>query len=84
MYYGKMIQWVTHFELEIRNLHVVLRQLIRVEEYAGEGKLHSSTIFKAQLQEVITKIYTRIKEYKFRISTSHIRVELLSQIIRCF
>ena len=38
------------------------------------------TLSQAQLQEEITEIHTKMEDYEFPISTSHIRVELLSQI----
>ena len=57
-----------------------MKQFIKIAEYAREGKLHPSTISKAQLQEVITEIHTKMEDYEFPIPISHIRVELLSQI----
>ena len=53
---------------------------MKITEYAREGKLHPSTISKTQLQEVITEIHTKMEDYEFSISTSHMRVQLLSQI----
>ena len=58
----------------------MLKQFIKTIEYAREGKLHPSTISKAQLQEVITEIHIKMDDYEFPIPTSHIGVELLSQI----
>ena len=43
-------------------------------------QINPSTISKAQLQEVITEIHTKMEDYDFPIPTSHLRVELLSQI----
>ena len=80
MYYEKMIQWSTHLELKLEYLCEILKQYIEITEYAREGKLHPSTISKAQLQEVITEIHTKMEDYEFPIPTSHLRVELLSQI----
>ena len=80
MYYEKIIQWSTHLELKFEQLHEILKQFIKITEYAREGKLHPSTISKAQLQKVITEIHTKMEEYEFPIPTSYIRVELLSQI----
>ena len=67
-------------ELKLEHLHEKLKQFIKITEYAREGKLYPSTISKAQPQEIITEIHTKIEDYKFPIPTSHIRVELLSQI----
>ena len=76
----KMIQWSTHLELKSEHLYEIIKQFIKITEYAREGKLHPSTISKAQLQEVITEIHTKMEGYEFPIPTSHIRVELLSHI----
>ena len=69
-------------QLEIINeyLNEIIKKFIKITEYAREGKLHPSTISKAQLQEVITKIHTKMENYEFSIPTLHNRVELLSQI----
>ena len=80
MHYEKMIQWSTHWELKLENLYEIIKQFIKITEYAREGKLHPSTISKAQLLEVITEIHTKMEDYEFPIPTSHIRVELPSQI----
>ena len=80
MYYEKMIQWPTHLKLKLEHLQETLKQFIKITEYEREGKLHPSTISKAQLQGVITEIHTKMEDYEFPIPTSHIRVELLSQI----
>ena len=80
MYYEKMIQWSTHLELKLENLHGVIKQIIKITEYTREGKLHPSTISKSQLQEVITELHTKMEYYKFPIPTSHTRAEFLSQI----
>ena len=80
MYYEKMIQWSTHLELKLEHLYEIIKQFIRITEYAREGKLHPSIISKVQLQEVITEIHTEMEDYKLPIPTSHLRVELLSQI----
>ena len=82
MYYEKMSQWSTYLELKLEHLYEIIKQFIKITEYAREGKLHPSTISKAQLQEVITEIHTKMEDYEFPIPTSHIRVELLSQIGR--
>ena len=82
MYHEKMIQWSIYLELKLEHLHGVLKQFIKITEYAQEGKLHPSTISKAQLQEVITEIHTKMEDYEFAIPTSHIRAELLSQIAK--
>ena len=80
MYYEKLIQWSIHLEIKLEHLHVVLKKFIKITEYAREGKLHPSTISKAQLQEVITQIHTKMEDYEFPIPTLHIRAELLSPI----
>ena len=80
MYYEKMIQWLTHLEVKLELLHKVIKQFIKITEYAREGKLHPSTISKAQLQEVITVIHTEMEFHEFAIPTSHIKAELLSRI----
>ena len=80
MYYEKMIQWSTHLELKLEHLYEIQKQFIKIREYAREGNLNPSTISKAQLQEVITEIHTKMEDYEFPIPTSHLRVELLSQI----
>ena len=80
MYYEKMMQWSTHLELKLEHLYEIIKQFIKITEYAREGKLHPSTIFKAQLQEVITEIHTKMEDCEFPIPNSHIRVELLLQI----
>ena len=80
MYYEKMIQWSTHLELKLEQLHGVLKQPIKETEYAREGKLHPSTFSKTQLQEGITGIRTKMEDYEFPILPSHISAELLSQI----
>ena len=67
-------------ELKLEHLHEIKKQFIKITEYAREGKLHPLTISKAQIQEVITEIHTKIEDYEFPIPTSHLRVELLSQI----
>ena len=77
MYYKKIIQRATHFKLKLKRLHGALKQFIKITEYAQEGKLHPTKISKAQLQEVVTEIYTNIKDYEFLIPTPHIRAELL-------
>ena len=75
-----MIQWSTHLELKLEHLHEIIKQFFKITEYEREGKLHPSTISKAQLQEIITEIHTKMEDYGFPIPTSHIRAELLSQI----
>ena len=80
MYYEKMIQWSSHLELKLEHLHGVLKQFIKITEYARERKLHPSTISKSQLQGVITEIHTKMEDYEFPIPTLHIRAQLLSQI----
>ena len=80
MYYEKMIQWTTHLERKLEYLYEILKQYIKITENAREGKLHPSRISKAQLQKVITEIHTKMEDYEFPIPTSHLRVELLSQI----
>ena len=80
MYYEKMIQWSTNWELKLENLYEITKEFIKITEYAREGKLHPSTISKAQLQEVITEIHTKMENCEFPIPTSHIRMKLLSQI----
>ena len=80
MYYEKMIQWSTHLELKLEHLHEIIKQFIKITEYAREGKLHPSTISKAQLQEVITEIHSKMEHYEYPIPTSHITLELVSQI----
>ena len=80
MYYEKMIQWSTHLELKLEYLHKISKQFIKITEYAREVKLRPSTISEVQLQEVITEIHIKMEGYEFPIPTSHIRVELLSQI----
>ena len=69
-------------QLEIINEYSteIIKQFIKITEYAREGKLHPATISKGQLREVITEIHTKMENYEFSIPTSHIRVELLSQI----
>ena len=67
MYYEKMIRWSTHLELKLENLHGVLKQFIKITEKARGGKLHPSAISKAQLQEVITEIHTKMEDYEFHI-----------------
>ena len=64
MYYGKMIQWSTHLELKLEYLYEILKKYIKITKYTREGKLHPSTISKAQLQEVITEIHTKMEDYK--------------------
>ena len=74
-YYEKMIQWATHFKLKLEHLHGVLKQFIKITEYGRDGKLQTSMISKAELQEVITELHTKLEDYKFSIPTSHIRAE---------
>ena len=66
--------------LKLEHLHEVLKQFIKITEYAREGRLDPSTISKAQLQKEITEIHTKMEDYEFPIPTSHIRAESLSQI----
>ena len=80
MYYEKIIEWSTHLDLKLEHLHEVLEQFIEIIEYAREGKLHPSTISKAELQEGITEIHTKMEDHEFPISTSCVRAELLSQV----
>ena len=61
MYYEKIVQWATHFELEIERLYGILKQFIKITEHAREEKLYPSTISKAHLQKVITEIWYTLK-----------------------
>ena len=69
MYYEKVMHWSTHLELKLEHLYEIIKQFIKITEYSREGKLHPSTISKAQLQEEITEIHTKMEDYEFPIHT---------------
>ena len=67
-----MLQCSIHLELKLEHLYEIIEQFIKITKYSREGKLHPSTISKAQLQVVITEIHTKMEDYEFPIPTSQI------------
>ena len=69
---------VNTFGTKIRTFTWKLKQFIKITEYAREGKLHPSTISKAQLQEVIIEIHTKMEDYEYIALTEDEKIFFLA------
>ena len=82
IYFRRIRQWADHIEIKLNHLDESSKQFIKIVEAAREKRLHTLLLTKEQLQEIITEVHFKLREYESPIPSSHVRAEELSKLGR--